>query len=89
MKRTEHYLLREIAGESILVPVGEKSKEVNAFITLNEMGTFIYNHVDECKTFDDMVSIISSTYEGDIEKIKQDTYQFLQIFLEADMITLD
>ena len=42
MKASKDFILREIAGEYILVPAGAASARLNGLITLNELGWFIF-----------------------------------------------
>ena len=42
MKASKDFILREIAGEYILVPAGAASAKLNGLITLNELGWFIF-----------------------------------------------
>ena len=37
-----NYLLREIAGEYMLVPLGESGLTFNSIVTFNETGAFIW-----------------------------------------------
>ena len=43
MKLKSGFILREIAGSSIIVPVGERVKEFNGVINLNDTGVFLWN----------------------------------------------
>lgn len=47
MKLNGNFVLRDIAGESMLIPVGEASGKVNGIITLNESGVVIWNALNE------------------------------------------
>ena len=42
MKVSNEFILREVAGEYILVPVGAAAVKFNGLITLNEIGAFIF-----------------------------------------------
>lgn len=88
MKRNENYVLRSIAQENILVPTGELSQSINGLITLNEMASFIWNHVNDCQNVDDMVKFILAEYDVDEKKAREDTEMFLKILLEQKMIEM-
>ena len=50
MKVSKDYILREIAGEFMLVPVGAAAAKFNGLITMNEIGTFIFKQLGEEQT---------------------------------------
>mgnify|MGYP003510539641 CR=1 FL=1 len=52
MKKVKDFLCREIAGEYILIPTGNTTEKFNGMITLTETAAFIYNHIEEAKTFE-------------------------------------
>ena len=50
MKRNTDFMLRDIAGEVILVPTGAATQKFNGMITLNEVADFIWKNLDESKS---------------------------------------
>ena len=48
MKTNYEFVKREIAGEAFLVPIGEASSVFEGIFTLNELGSFIFDHLGEC-----------------------------------------
>ena len=50
MKRNTDFMLRDIAGEVILVPTGAATQQFNGMITLNEVAAFIWKNLDESKS---------------------------------------
>lgn len=55
MKLNQNFVLREIAGEAMLVPTGEISAKINGFIALNEVGAVIVKKLAECCEISDIV----------------------------------
>ena len=47
MKRNTDFMLRDIAGEVILVPTGAATQQFNGMITLNEVAAFIWKNLNE------------------------------------------
>ena len=80
------YVLREIAGEYILVPIGNTAMEMNGMITLNEVGVFIWNKLqDEC-TCEQLLNAILDEFDIDEELAKNDLDEFLQQLEEAHLV---
>ena len=43
MKVSKEFILREIAGEHILVPIGIAAANFNGLISMNEVGRFLFD----------------------------------------------
>ena len=88
MRINGEFVLREIAGEYILVPIGNSAMEINGMITLNEVGVFIWNKLqDEC-TREELLKAVLDVFEIDEEKAKSDLDEFLQQLKTANLIQI-
>lgn len=88
MKKIKEFILREIADEYLLIPTGSTTEEFNGIITLTETAAFIYNHIEEAESFDDLLNMIIKEYEIDKQTAANDAYQFINHMLMNGMITL-
>lgn len=77
MKVKSDYLLREIAGCHIVVPVGERVIEFKGMMTLNETGGFIWKCLSEDITYSRLLSSILDEYEIDEATARADLDEFL------------
>ena len=77
MKASKDFILREIAGEYILVPVGSAAGKFNGLITMNEIGSFIFKMLQEEQTEECLVQMILNEYEIDKETARNDLNDFL------------
>lgn len=86
MKVKEGFILREIAGGYIVVPVGTAAKNFNGMITLNGTGAFLFklalNSVDERE----FATALSTEYGIDEEKALVDARAFIQKLAEAELL---
>ena len=89
MKRSENFILREIADSIVLVPVGTNAANFNGLITLNEISAFIWNNIDECVTEDNLVKLILEEYEVDEETAKQDVHGLINGFIHYGMVEVE
>lgn len=78
MKSNKDYLLREIAGDHILVPTGEASQKLNGMIQLSETAAFIWESVDHAKNLQEIIDEVLNEFEVDRETASQDVYGFLR-----------
>ena len=88
MKKIKEFILREVADEYILIPTGKTTEEFNGMITLSETAAFIYEHIEEAKTFEDLIEMITNEYEVDKQTALQDAYVFINHMLQNKMIEL-
>ena len=88
MKKRGEYVLREIAGEYILVPIGETAMKMNGMVTLNDVGVFIWNKLKEECTSEELLKAILDEYEIDEEQAKSDLNEFLHQMEQAQLIQL-
>lgn len=64
MKLKDGFILREIAGQIVVLPSGDEL-DLNMMITLNDTGKFIWNMLEQdCKEAD-IVSAILKEYDVD------------------------
>ena len=47
MKIEKDFILREIAGDYVIVPTGKTALEFNGLITVNELGAFIWEKLQQ------------------------------------------
>ena len=77
MRAAREYLMREIAGETILIPSGSAAMKFNGLVTVNELGGFIWNVLAEDVTIEQIVNRITAEYEVDAETARIDALAFL------------
>ncbi len=77
MKASKDFILREIAGEYILVPAGAASARLNGLITLNELGWFIFKTLEKEQTLADLTDAITAEYDVERTVAQADALEFL------------
>ena len=66
MKISKEFVLREIAGDYVIVPTGEAAFRFQGLITVNDTGAFLWNKLQEGeKTEDDLTDALCNEYETD------------------------
>lgn len=86
MIKNKDLVTREIAGETILVPIGSMAQKLNGMISLNEMAAFIWEHIEEAADFNQLVDMILDEYEVDRETAAADASSFVMQLLQHGMI---
>ena len=77
MKTNKEYMLREIAGETVLVPTGSASQRLNGMIRLTESAAFIWKQVDTAADLEEIVARVQDEYEVDEDTARRDIYGLL------------
>lgn len=88
MKIIKEFILREIAGECILVPTGETTQEFNGLITLSDTARFIWENIERADSFEELVKMMLEEYEIDEETAKSDAYNFIDQLLASGFVAL-
>ncbi len=86
MKAREEFMLREIAGEAILVPTGDAALEINGLISLNGSGVMLYRMLQQGTTEDAMTAALLEEYEVTEETAKADVRKFIDKMQKANIL---
>ncbi len=86
MKIKREFVLREIAGEYILVPVADSALELNGLIMLNDVGRRIWELYPTCETVEALLSALLDEYEVDETTLRSDVDEFLSKLKNLDII---
>lgn len=86
MKIKQKYMLREIVGDYVLVPIGETVNDFNGLIILSEVAKFIWENLEQAKDENELLSKILEEYDVDKETAKVDLEEFLQQLKDAEII---
>ena len=79
MKISKEFMLREIAGEYIVVPTGQAVFQFMGLITVNEVGAFLWSLLQkqEC-TLEYLTQMLWQEYEVEEQCGKKDVSEFLE-----------
>ena len=75
MKIKSGFILKEIAGENILMFLDPALK--NKVISLNETGVFLFNLLSEGKNEEEILSSFLNEYDVDEARAKEDIKKFI------------
>lgn len=89
MKVDKEFVLREIAGDYIIIPTGKTILEFNGLLTVNEVGVSLWNMLQNEVTFEELVQGILSEYDVEEEVAKEDIQEFLDKLIDGGILTKD
>ena len=89
MRINKEFVLREIAGDYVIIPTGQTVLEFNGLITVNEVGVSLWNMLQNEVTEDDLVAGILNEYEVEEEVAREDIVEFIDTLVAGNILTKD
>lgn len=86
MKIKDGFILKEIAGSYMVVPLGTQVISFNSIIKLNETGAFLWSQLSNDNTLENLISAMISEYEVDEPTAKAGIQKFLNKLEDADLL---
>lgn len=72
MKAKSGFVLKNIAGESIIMPVGDNIKNFDGAIVLNGVSAFVWSKLENGASRDELVEYILAEYDVDADRAAED-----------------
>lgn len=85
MKINDNFIMREIAGEKIVVPTGTAA-QMNALITLNGVAAFIWECLQKERTAEEVKKMVLKEYEVDEDTAECDVNGFIEALRQCGML---
>lgn len=85
-KINNDFVLRRINGHNLVIPTGKRIKDFQGALVLNGTGALIYEQLQHKKTITEIVEILISEYDTNIEKAKKDVEKFIELLKEAGVL---
>lgn len=86
MKVKDQLVMRRIAGENFLIPVGEMINTFNGIISLNGSGGLLWELLQQERTEAELIDAVLETYEVDEPTARQDVREFLAQLEQAKLL---
>ena len=77
---------RDIAGDTILVPVGKTVYDATGLFVLNELGAFIWDQLPNVDTEEEICNLVLEQYDVQPEVAGKDVKEFLDKLKEMQII---
>lgn len=87
MKIKEGFILKEIAGSYVVVPVGDSLVDFSLMITTNETGAFLWKQLLNDTSVSQLVDALKNEYEGAAdEELSADVEEFVSLLNENGIL---
>jgi len=86
IKKKKDIVSREIAGETILVPLRGNLTDLQRIWSLNPVAAYIYKNLDGQKSLEDIRNEILSIFDVQKEDADSDIQEFISELLRSDLV---
>lgn len=86
MKIKENYVMREVAGQAIVIAVGEESKKFKGMINLNRTGKDVWTGLEKGLNLVEIVKKMAVDYEVDENTAMQDIESMVNRLLKIGVL---
>ena len=76
-RKNESFVFRKIENETILVPIKDNVGDMDSIYNLNELGAFVWEHLDGEKRLIDIKDLILKEFDVSSEEAEKDLLEFV------------
>lgn len=80
------FLLREVAGEAVLIPVGEAGVFENSVISLNDTCSFLWKLFQEPRTEEEVIAEAKTEYSDPDGEMEQGIRSFIEEYVKYGLL---
>jgi len=86
--KDDNLMARNIAGETLIVPIRNSVGDLNSIYTLNEVGALVWQMIDGHTPVHQIVGAISREYDVTADEAAVDVVELLDSMTEAGLVRL-
>lgn len=86
MKIQKEFVLRELAGDYVIIPTGMTMLMSRNLITVNEVGADLWKMLQSEVSFEDLLKGILDIYDVDEETAREDIQEFLDTLINEGIL---
>lgn len=86
IKASKNYILRAVAGENMIVPIGQGIANFSGVISANASAAFLWNKLQNEITQGELEQMLVEEYEISVEQAKEDVKNFLSVLSQRNML---
>lgn len=86
MKIKENFILRQVAGAWVVLPLGSATLDFNGMLKLNESGVLLWRFLEQGASREKLVEALLATYDVSFEQASADVEEFLNKLIQAGCV---
>ncbi len=87
-RRNDNFVFRRIEDETILVPIKDNVGDMGSIYSLNEIGAFIWEHLDGDRRLNTIMELILDEYDVSTNQAELDVNEFIVDLVDIDAVDL-
>jgi len=85
-QKNQNFVFRKIDNDTLLVPIKNNVGDLNCIYNLNEVGAFVWEHLDGEKSAQDIKNLIIAEFDVSIQEAEADLEKFVMQLSEIEAI---
>jgi conjugal transfer/entry exclusion protein len=86
MKRKADFIMQNVGGENLLVPLGAQVMDLNGLITLNDTGACVWELLAQECTADELAAAVAERFDVTPERALADVQAFLNKITQLELL---
>jgi hypothetical protein len=78
MKIKDGFIMKDVAGSKVVLPLGERQFDVNGIITFNDVGAEVFNMLDGTNSIEEIATKIAKDYDVSYEIVEADVNELIE-----------
>lgn len=83
MKLKENFVLRQVVGSWVVLPLGAATVDFNGMLTLNDSGAFLWKRLEQGASREDLADALTAEYDVSREQALMDVDDFYAILVRS------
>lgn len=86
MKIKDGFIMKDVAGSKVVLPLGERQAEIRGIITFNDIGAEVFNMLDGTNSVEEIIAKIVKDYDAPYETVKSDVEKLIEKMRENGLV---
>lgn len=86
MKLKENLVLREVAGNWVVLPLADKVLDFNGMLSLNDTGVMLWKLLEKGSTREEMATALTEEFEVGYDQALADVDEYIEVLKGAGCI---
>lgn len=86
MKQNNGFVMRNVGGENLLVPLGVQVMAMNGIVTLNNTGSYLWALLEQDRSLDELTTAVAIRFDVDHERANADVQAFLAELMRLGIV---
>ena len=85
MKLKENYVLRQVLGSWVVLPLGAATVDFNGMLSLNDSGALLWKRLELGANREDLADVLTAEYDVSRQQALADVDEFYDILVRAGL----